>query len=128
MATVKQGLLYAKSHEWIEREGDLARIGITDYAQGQLGDLVYAEATPVGRSVAVGETIGVVESVKVASDIYSPVSGVIAEANQALIQNPEKINAAPYDSWFVVIRLADPAELASLMDAAAYEAFCREGA
>jgi glycine cleavage system H protein len=127
MATVKPGLLYAKSHEWIERDGDRARIGITDYAQAQLGDLVYAEATPAGRSVGAGETIGVVESVKVASDIYSPVRGEIVEANLALIQNPEKINAAPYDSWFVVIRLADPAELDGLMDAAAYEAFCQDG-
>jgi glycine cleavage system H protein len=124
MAVVREGLYYAQSHEWVEVTGDLAKIGITDYAQHQLGDLVYAEATPAGRTVKAGQAVGVIESVKVASDIYSPVSGEIIEVNPSISQNPENINTDPYGSWFVVLRLADPAELAGLLDAAAYTAYC----
>jgi glycine cleavage system H protein len=124
MAVVQEGYLYAQSHEWVAVTGDLAKIGITDYAQSQLGDLVYAEATPAGRTVKAGQAVGVIESVKVASDIYSPVSGEIVEVNPSISQNPENINSDPYGSWFVVLRLADPAELDGLLDAAAYAAFC----
>lgn len=128
MFVVKEGLYYARTHEWAEIQGDTARIGITDFAQNQLGDLVFAEAVKAGRKVAAGQPIGAVESVKSASDIYSPVSGEIVGSNTAIGDSPEKINTDPFAAWFVAIRLSDPSELAALMDAAAYSAFCQAGA
>lgn len=126
MSTVKQDLLYSKSHEWVKVDGDLATIGLTDYAQDQLGDLVYAEAEPADTEVEIDDIIGSVESVKSASDLFAPVAGTIVEANEAIEDEPETINTDPYGVWFVKIELADKAQLDDLLDADAYAAFCEE--
>lgn len=127
MAQFTEGLYYAKTHEWVKAEGELARVGISDFAQSELGDLVYAEAEPAGKQVAQGDVIGAVESVKMASDIYAPVSGEIVESNGDVSARPEAINEDAFGTWFVVIRMSDPAQLEGLMDAKAYEAFCANG-
>lgn len=127
MAKFVEGLYYSETHEWIKVEGDLASLGISDHAQCELGDLVYAEAAPVGRKVNKGDSVGAVESVKMASDIYTPVSGEIVESNATLGDKPEAINEDAFGTVFVVIRLSDPSELEGLMDAKAYEAFCAGG-
>jgi glycine cleavage system H protein len=115
---------YTKQHEWVDAKGDLATIGITDYAQHELGDVVFVELPKPGVKVASGKSFGTVESVKAVSDIYSPVSGEVVEANGDLQNAPEKINSDPHGAaWLIKVRLASPAELNSLMDAAAYEAF-----
>ena len=120
-------LRYGKDHEWVRVEGDQATIGITDYAQNALGDIVFLELPEVGETFAIGDAIGVVESVKAASDIYTPVGGEIAAANEDIIETPEVLNADPYGAaWLVKITLSDPAEVDSLMDAAAYEAYLGE--
>ena len=115
---------FTKDHEWIEIEGDLGTVGITDYAQGQLGDITFVDLPAEGGSVAKGDSVSVVDSVKAASDVYTPVSGTIAEANGALADEPELVNTqAETGGWLFRIRLSDPAELSSLMDEAAYQAF-----
>lgn len=115
-------LKYTKEHEWIRVDGDVATIGITDYAQTQLGDVVYVELPPVGRQVDQGKEIAVVESVKAASEVYAPITGEVVEVNAALSDEPGKINAAPTgDGWFLKLRIAQPAELDKLMDEAAYQ-------
>ena len=115
---------YSKDHEWIEVKGDVATVGITDYAQGELGDVVFVELPKVGAKVTTGKTFGSVESVKAVSEIYAPASGEVVEANGALVQKPEAINTDPHTAgWLIKIKLANPAELKDLMDAAAYEAF-----
>jgi glycine cleavage system H protein len=117
-------LRYTKDHEWVRLEGDRGTVGITDYAQHQLGDVVYLELPEVGRKLKVQETFGTVESVKAVSELYSPVAGEVVQVNAALAQAPEKINSDPYgDAWMIAIRLADPAAVKALMDAAAYKAF-----
>jgi len=117
-------LRYTKDHEWVRLKGDRATVGITEYAQNQLGDVVYLELPEVGRALSVQETFGTVESVKAVSELYSPVAGEVVEVNAALVQSPEKINSDPYgEAWMVAIRLADPAAVKALMDAAAYKAF-----
>ena len=117
-------LRYTKDHEWVRLKGDRGTVGITHYAQKQLGDVVYLELPEVGRTLKVQETFGTVESVKAVSELCSPVAGEVVEANAALVQAPEKINSDPYgEAWMVAIKLADPAALKSLMDAAAYKAF-----
>ena len=116
--------LFTPDHEWLRIEGDVATIGITDYAQSQLGDVVFVELPKPGASVTAGKSFGTVESVKAVSEIYSPVSGEVVEANAALHDTPEKINSDPHGAaWLVKVRLANPAELKDLMDATAYEAF-----
>lgn len=121
---VKNDRKYADTHEWVLDKGDgVVEIGITDYAQHELGDLVYAEGEPEDSELAVGDICASVESVKAASDIYSPVAGTIVERNEDIESEPEKLNTEPYDTWMVRIKLADPAALDGLMDAAAYEAF-----
>ena len=122
MSTVPAELKYSKSHEWVKDHGDgTVTIGITDHAQAALGDLVFVELPEVGRAVAIEEACAVVESVKAASDIYSPLSGEIAEVNSDLTDAPETINEDPYEAgWIFKLRLADPAELAGLLDANAY--------
>jgi glycine cleavage system H protein len=116
-------LKYTKDHEWVRVEGDRGRIGITDYAQKQLGDVVYLELPEVGRQIKEHETFGTVESVKAVSELFAPVQGEVLETNQPLLQAPEKINTDPYgDGWMVVVKLADPAAAHGLMDAAAYKA------
>ena len=117
-------LRYSKDHEWIRVEGDRGKVGITHYAQKQLGDVVYLELPEVGRKLKVQETFGTVESVKAVSELFSPVAGEVVEANTALVQSPEKINTDPYgEAWMVAVKLADPASVKGLMDAAAYKAF-----
>ncbi|WP_195985696.1 glycine cleavage system protein GcvH [Clostridium sp. D33t1_170424_F3] len=122
---IPENLLYLDSHEWVEKTGDTtARIGLTDFAQDQLGDLVFVNLPEEGDSVAVGESFADVESVKAVSDIYSPVTGTVAAINADLLDAPEAINQDPYGAWF--IEVADITEYGELMDAEAYQAFCEE--
>ncbi len=115
---------FTKDHEWIDVDGAEATVGITDYAQAQLGDIVFAEAPPAGTTVQRGKEAAVVESVKAASDVYAPVSGTVIEANALLADDPAVINTSPEENgWFFRLTLADPSELDGLMDAAAYQAF-----
>jgi glycine cleavage system H protein len=117
---------YTEEHEWVRVEGDVATVGITQYAQEQLGDVVFVEVPAVGRKVAKGEACAVVESVKAASDIYAPVAGEIVEGNAALADSPGDVNAEPTGKgWFFKLKLADKAELDGLMDEAGYEAFVK---
>jgi glycine cleavage system H protein len=120
---------YTKQHEWVDVQGDLAAIGITDYAQQELGDVVFVELPKPGTKVTAGKSFGTVESVKAFSEIYSPVTGEVIEANGELHDTPEKINSDPHGAaWLVKVRLANPAELKELLDAPAYEAFIAEAA
>jgi glycine cleavage system H protein len=117
-------LRFTTDHEWIRLEGDLAVIGITDFAQSQLGDVVYVELPEIGRRVEKGKEAAVVESVKAASEVYAPVSGEVAEVNDAITADPAKVNADPMgEGWFIKLRLADPRELDGLMDEAGYQRF-----
>lgn len=115
---------YTKDHEWIRVQGDRGTVGITDYAQKQLGDVVYLELPEVGGTVRAHEIFGTVESVKAVSELFSPVSGEVLEVNTALVSKPERINEDPHgDAWMVTLRLANPGEVEGLMTAEAYEAF-----
>jgi len=115
---------YTKEHEWIQVQGDLATIGITDYAQQELGDVVFVELPKPGSKITAGKSFGTVESVKAVSEIYAPAAGEVVEANAALGEAPEKINQDPHGAaWLIKVRLANPAEISGLMDAAAYEAY-----
>jgi len=117
-------LKYTKDHEWLRVEGDSATMGISQYAQEQLGDIVYVELPKVGRKVKAAEQFAVVESVKAASEVYAPVSGEVTAVNTKLADDPTLVNSAPLgDGWFVKMKIADPGELAALMDEAAYKAF-----
>ena len=121
-------LRYSKEHEWVRVEGKRAVVGITDFAQGQLGDVVFVEVPAMGTAVTVGQTFSVVESVKAVSDIYAPVSGTIVEVNEALGDTPEDVNSDPYGAgWIAVIELADSAEVDGLLTSEAYEALTAEG-
>lgn len=121
MSNVPADLKYAKSHEWVRVSGDIATVGISDHAQHELTDVVFAEVPQVGRKIKAGEATAVVESVKTASDVYSPVSGEVVEANSGLTANPELVNKEPYGKgWFFKVKLSNPSELNSLMDATAY--------
>jgi glycine cleavage system H protein len=120
---------YTKEHEWIKADGATGTIGITEYAQHELGDVVFVELPKVGTQLKAGQSLGTVESVKAVSEIFTPVSGEVTETNPALVDAPEKINSDPHGSaWLIKVRLADPKEPASLMDAAAYEAYVTEKA
>lgn len=113
---------YTKEHEWILVDGDTGKIGITDYAQDQLGDIVYVELPEVGRQLEQQEVMGTIESVKAVSELYAPVAGEIVEANGALEEKPEEVNQDPHgEGWYCKIKLGDPSEVDALMDAAAYE-------
>jgi glycine cleavage system H protein len=117
-------LYFTKDHEWISVEGDAATVGITDYAQAQLGDIVFVEVPPAGAEVSKGSEAAVVESVKAASDVYAPVSGTVTEGNTALEADPALVNTSPEgEGWFFKLTLADPGELDGLMNASAYKAF-----
>jgi glycine cleavage system H protein len=117
-------LKFSTDHEWIRREGDVAVVGITDYAQGQLGDVVYVELPALGKKVEKGKEAAVVESVKAASEVYAPVSGEVIAVNDALAGEPAKVNADPMgDGWFLKIRMSNPAELDGLMDEARYKSY-----
>lgn len=126
MATVIEGLYYSESHEYVKVEGNVGYIGITDYAQHALGNVVYVDLPDVDDEVTAGEEFGAVESVKAASDIISPVSGTIIEVNEALDDEPELLNKDAFGNWIIKVELSDKSELDSLMDAAAYEAFCEK--
>ncbi|MEI6486578.1 MAG: glycine cleavage system protein GcvH [Sphingomonadales bacterium] len=117
--------LYTQDHEWIDVAGGEATVGITDYAQGQLGDVVFVDLPDAGRAVTKGGEAAVVESVKAASDVYAPVSGTVTESNPALADDPSLVNSAPEaEGWFFKLTLSDASELDGLMDKAAYDAFC----
>ncbi|MGB4782818.1 glycine cleavage system protein GcvH [Candidatus Methylomirabilis sp.] len=121
---VLEGLHYTKAHEWVKVEGDRGRIGITYFAQSQLGDIVFAEMPHVGRVLRQMETFGVVESVKAVSDLYCPLTGEVIEVNSSLESNPDQINTDPYGrGWMLVVKLADPKELEHLMTAEEYRAY-----
>lgn len=115
---------YQKSHEWARLEGDTVTVGISDYAQDELGDIVFVELPEVGKTMKQGETFGVVESVKAASDVYMPVSGEVVEVNEVLADKPETINESPFgEGWIMKVKASDSSELDSLMDAAAYQEY-----
>ena len=126
MAKVIEGLYYSESHEFVRVEGDFGFIGITDFAQNALGNVVYVDMPEVDDEVAAGEEFGAVESVKAASDLYSPVSGTVVEINEALEDEPELINQDAFANWIIKVELSDKSELDTLMDAKAYEAFCNK--
>ena len=120
-------LRYSEEHEWVSVAGDVATVGISDFAQEQLGDIVFVELPEVGAAIAAGDQVAVVESVKAASEVYSPVSGEIVEINDVIVEEPAGINGdAEGDGWFFKIRLSDPAELDDLMDSKAYAAFIKD--
>ena len=119
-----EGLYYSESHEYVRVEGEYGYIGITDYAQNALGNVVYVDMPEVDDEVTAGEEFGAVESVKAASDLISPVSGTVAEVNEALDDQPELVNQDAYENWIIKVEMSDKAELDNLMDAKAYEEFC----
>lgn len=123
---VLEGLLYTKDHEWVRKEEEKVYIGITDFAQKALGAIVYVELPEIDSEFTAGETFGVVESVKAASDIYIPVDGTILEINEAIIDDPALVNEDPYSNWMVAVELSDEAQLAQLMSADEYSNFCAE--
>jgi len=124
MAKVLEGLYYSESHEYVKVEGEYGYIGISDYAQNALGNVVYVDMPEVDDEVEAGEEFGAVESVKAASDLISPVSGTVVEVNEALEDEPELVNKDAYTNWIIKVELSDKSELDNLMDAQAYEAFC----
>lgn len=121
-----QNYRYTREHEWIALDGAIGTVGITDYAQNSLGDIVYVDAPKVGDTVTANATFGSVESVKAVSDLYSPVSGAVTEVNETLKTEPDKINSAPHQTWIIKVELSDPKEYETLLDAATYEAFIAE--
>ncbi len=121
MSKIIEGLLYSESHEWVKVEGDLAIIGVTDFAQSEMGDITYVDLPSEGDEVSAGEEFGALESVKASSELYSPVSGTVEAVNEELESAPEKVNEDPYGSWIIKVRMSAPAELDSLMDASAYQ-------
>ncbi len=128
MAKVIEGLYYSESHEFVKVEGDFGYVGITDYAQHALGNVVYVDLPEVDDEVEAGEEFGAVESVKAASDLNSPVSGTVVEVNEALEDTPELINQDAFANWIIKVEMSDKAELDNLMDAKAYEEFCAKEA
>lgn len=127
MTKIENDLLYTNDDEWIRVDGDEATVGVSDYAQDSLSDIVYLELPDVGEMFEEGESFGVVESVKAAADLYMPVSGEIVEVNEALMDEPEAVNEDPYGkAWMVRVKLSDKSELDDLMDADAYRAYCEE--
>ena len=126
MANVPEDLHYSKDHEWVRVEGDVAVVGITDYAQNSLGDVVYVELPKAGEEFAANESFGSVESVKAVSEVFSPVSGAVADVNEALNDEPEKVNGDPYgEGWMIKVRMSNSGEVDSLLTAAEYEDFTK---
>lgn len=125
MSKILDDLRYADSHEWVKLEGDIATVGITDYAQHALGNIVYVDMPEVGDEVSAGEEFGAVESVKAASDLISPVSGEVVEINSELEDQPELINKDAYGNWIMKVKMSDPSELDALMNASDYEKTCK---
>lgn len=126
MSNIIEGLYYSESHEFVKVEGNFGYVGITDYAQKQLGNVVYVDMPEVDDKVSAGEDFGAVESVKAASDLESPVSGTVVEVNEALEDEPSLINKDPFANWIIKVELSDKSELDDLMDAAAYKEFVKE--
>lgn len=126
MSKVVEGLYYSEEHEWVKVEGNIAYIGITDHAQDAMGDLVYVDCGTVGTEIAAGDAPAVLESVKAASDVYSPLSGTIVEVNETLPDAPETLNNDAFGNFIFALEMSNPSELDALMDAAAYEAFCQQ--
>lgn len=124
MAKTIEGLFYSESHEWVKVDGETAIIGISDHAQQAMGNIVYVDMPEEEDEVTANEDFGAVESVKAASDLISPVSGVVVEVNEALADAPELLNKDAYENWIIKVKMDDPKELKNLMDAAAYEKFC----
>lgn len=123
---IPEGYYYSKDHEWVKVEGNLARIGITDYAQNSLGDVVYVELPDPDSDFQAGDAFGVVESVKAASDLYSPVSGKVVDVNGELTDTPERINENPYDNWMIILEMSDSTQLNNLLSPEEYQKFCAE--
>lgn len=126
MSKVLENLRYADSHEWVSVDGDIATVGITDYAQHALGNIVYVDMPEEGDEVTAGEVFGAVESVKAASDLISPVSGEVVEINEALEDTPELVNEDAFGAWIMKVKLSDASEIDALLDAAAYAKICEE--
>ena len=126
MSKIIEGLFYAESHEYVRVEGEYGYVGITDYAQHELGNVVYVDMPGIDDEVTAGEDFGAVESVKAASDLISPVSGTVVEINEALNDNPELVNSDPYENWIIKVQLSDVAEVENLMSAEAYKAMINE--
>lgn len=124
MAKTIEGLFYSESHEWVKVDGETAIIGISDHAQQAMGNIVYVDMPEEEDEVTANENFGAVESVKAASDLISPVSGVVVKVNEALADAPELLNKDAYENWIIKVKMDDPEELKNLMDAAAYEKFC----
>ena len=118
-------LKYTKDHEWIRLAGEIAEIGITDYAQDQLGDVIFVELPDPGRQITAGEAFGSIESVKAVSELFAPISGEVIEVNPALKDHPDAVNAKPHETWMIKVRSSNPQEIASLLDSAQYEALTR---
>ena len=129
MANFPSDLKYAKTHEWLKLDGDIVTIGITDFAQGELSDIVYVEITALGKTIKRDEPIGTIEAVKAVSDLYSPVSGQVIEANGSLKDSPANVNKDPYgEGWMAKVKVSDPSELKSLLDSVAYAELARKSA
>lgn len=126
MSKILDDLRYADSHEWVKMDGDIATVGITDYAQHALGDIVYVDMPEEGDEVVKGEEFGAVESVKAASDLISPISGEVVEINEDLDDEPALLNKDPYTNWIMKVKISDASEIEDLLDAAAYAKICEE--
>ena len=126
MSKIIEGLKYSESHEWVKVEGNIAVVGVSDFAQKEMGDITYVDMPAVDDEVSQGEEFGALESVKASSDLISPVSGVVVEVNEALEDAPEKVNEDAYGSWIIKVEMSDPAELNALLDAAGYKALIGE--
>ncbi len=122
MSKVLEGLKYSESHEWVKVEGNVAVIGVSDFAQKEMGDITYVDLPEEGDEVVAGEEFGALESVKAASDLFSPVSGEVVAVNEELADTPEKVNEDAYAAWIIKVEMSDPSQLDALMDAAAYKA------
>ena len=125
MASYPAGLKYTKDHEWIDLSGDTGKVGITDYAQQQLGDVVYLELPAVGTKLTQGQSFGTIESVKAVSELYAPASGEVVETNDALKSKPEQVNSDPHGSWLIALKLTSPAEIGVLLDVSQYTALLK---
>lgn len=126
MSKILEGLKYSESHEWVKVEGNIALVGVSDYAQKEMGDITYVDMPDVDDEVTAGEEFGALESVKASSDLISPVSGVVVEVNSELEDAPEKVNEDAFANWIIKVEISDPSELDALMDAAAYKDFIGE--
>ena len=126
MSKILEGLKYSESHEWVKVEGNIAVVGVSDFAQKEMGDITYVDMPAVDDEVSQGEEFGALESVKASSDLISPVSGVVVEVSEALEDAPEKVNEDAYGSWIIKVEMSDPAELDALLDAAGYKALIGE--